>query len=60
MRAKIAFAHVAWLGAKQSIPDNALFRAALVSLGSSGIMHGLMIETREPLRASFRLGLICP
>lgn len=35
------------LGA-QLIRDDTLFDAALVSFGSFGVIHGLMIEAREP------------
>ena len=50
LRTKILSGHAVWLCAKyrrRFHTDDVLFYAALVGLGSFGIIHGIMIETRE-------------
>ncbi|BDS11280.1 FAD-binding protein [Aureispira anguillae] len=44
----ITEAFCAWLGDTKLVQDDDLFNAALVSFGSYGVVHGLLIET-EPL-----------
>lgn len=36
-----------WLGQAEPIYDDALFNAALVSFGSFGLIHGMLIETED-------------
>lgn len=50
----VTAAYCSWLGGARLIADDELFNAALVGLGSFGLVHGLLIET-EPLYILKRL-----